>query len=53
MSRTSNDVTPKQEESMQKSNGKVLGSGALSGKILLIRIVKNNKIDDSFQGMLG
>ncbi len=26
-----------------------LGSGALSGKMLLIRIVENNKIDDYFR----
>ena len=49
MSRTSNDVTPKQKESMQKSNRKVLGSGALSVKMLLVRIVENNKIDDYFR----
>ncbi len=25
--------------------GKIIGSGDLSGKMLLVRIVKNNKID--------
>ncbi len=28
---------------------KILGSGALSGKMLLVRIVENNKIDDYFR----
>ena len=31
---------------------KKLGSGALSGKILLVRIVENNKID-TYKGRLG
>ena len=28
---------------------KTFGSGALSGKMLLVRIVENNKIDDYFR----
>ena len=30
-------------------NSRNLGSGELSGKILLVRIIENNKIDDYFR----
>ena len=30
-------------------NNSLLGSGALSGKILLVRIIENNKIDAYFR----
>ncbi len=32
---------------------KRFGAGALSGKMLLVRIVENNKIDAYFKGRLG
>ena len=34
---------------IQNTGRRAYGSGALSGKMLLVRIVKNNKIDDYFR----